>query len=97
LRSHDICNRKDHDDGERGSPAKLAWDIRETGSWLASARHPALRVVHHTDAEREYAYDRDPTLGSGTDQILAAAGDQKWTVIDYGRRLGHRPLCSLRT
>ena len=39
-------------------------------------------VVHHTDAEREYAYDRDPILGSGTDQILATAADQKWTVID---------------
>jgi len=36
----------------------------------------------HTDAEREYAYDRDPILGSGTDQILATAADQKWTVID---------------
>ena len=39
-------------------------------------------VVHHTDAEREYAYDRDPILGSGTGQILAAAADHQWTVID---------------
>jgi hypothetical protein len=39
-------------------------------------------VVHHTDGDREYAYDRDPILGSGTDQILAAAVDPKWTVID---------------
>jgi hypothetical protein len=39
-------------------------------------------VVHHTDGEREYAYDRDPVLGSGTEQILAAAADHKWTVID---------------
>jgi hypothetical protein len=43
---------------------------------------PALLVVHHTDGDREYAYDRDPILGSGTDQILAAAVDHKWTVID---------------
>jgi hypothetical protein len=28
------------------------------------------------------APDRDPILGSGTDQILATAADQKWTVID---------------
>jgi hypothetical protein len=27
-------------------------------------------------------FDRDPILGSGTDQILATAADQKWTVID---------------
>ena len=26
--------------------------------------------------------DRDPILGSGTDQIRAAATDHKWTVID---------------
>jgi hypothetical protein len=25
---------------------------------------------------------RDPVLGSGTDQILAAAAENKWTVID---------------
>ena len=39
-------------------------------------------VIHHTDGDREYAYDRDPILGSGTDQILAAATEHKWTVID---------------
>jgi hypothetical protein len=32
--------------------------------------------------EREYAYDRDPILGSGTAQILAAAAANQWTVID---------------
>jgi len=51
--------------------------------WTAASPHRTLElVVHHTDAEREYAYDRDPILGSGTDQILATAADQKWTVID---------------
>jgi hypothetical protein len=51
--------------------------------WTAASRYRTLElVVHHTDAEREYAYDRDPILGSGTDQILAAAADCKWTVID---------------
>jgi hypothetical protein len=38
-------------------------------------------VVRHTDGEREYAYDRDPILGSGGGQILAAA-EHTWTVID---------------
>jgi hypothetical protein len=51
--------------------------------WTAASPYRTLElVVHHTDAEREYAYDRDPILGSGTDQILAAAADQKWTVTD---------------
>ncbi len=51
--------------------------------WTAASPHRTLElVVHHTDADREYAYDRDPILGSGTDQILAAAAEQKWTVVD---------------
>jgi hypothetical protein len=27
-------------------------------------------------------YDKDPILGSGTDQLLAAASNEGWTVID---------------
>ena len=51
--------------------------------WTAASPYRTLElVVRHTDAEREYAYDRDPILGSGTGQILAAAADHKWTVID---------------
>ena len=51
--------------------------------WTAASPYRTLElVVHHTDAEREYAYDRDPILGAGTDQILATAADRKWTVID---------------
>ncbi len=38
--------------------------------------------MHHTGSDREYAYDRDPILGSGTSEILAAAADRQWTVID---------------
>jgi hypothetical protein len=51
--------------------------------WSAASPGRTLQlVVHHTDGDREYAYDRDPILGSGTDQILAAATEHKWTVID---------------
>ncbi len=51
--------------------------------WTAASPHRTLQlVVHHTDDEREYAYDRDPILGSGTEQILAAAAEHNWTVID---------------
>jgi hypothetical protein len=51
--------------------------------WTAASPYRTLElVVHHTDGDREYAYDRDPILGSGTDQLLAAAAEYKWTVID---------------
>ena len=39
-------------------------------------------LVLHDDAEREYAYDRDPILGAGTSALYAAATEHKWTVID---------------
>jgi hypothetical protein len=51
--------------------------------WTAASPHRTLQlVVRHTDAEREYAYDRDPILGSGTGQLHAAATEHKWTMID---------------
>jgi len=51
--------------------------------WTAASRHPTLELaIHHTDGEREYAYDTDPILGSGTGQLLAAVSDNKWTVVD---------------
>jgi hypothetical protein len=51
--------------------------------WAAASPHRTLQLaVRHTDGEREYAYDRDPVLGSGTGQLLAAAADHDWTVID---------------
>jgi hypothetical protein len=51
--------------------------------WTAASPHRTLQLfVHHTDGDREYAYDWDPVLGSGTEQIQAAATDHKWTVID---------------
>jgi phosphoglycolate phosphatase-like HAD superfamily hydrolase len=51
--------------------------------WTAASPCRTLQlVVRHTDGEREYAYDRDPILGSSTGQILAAATEHNWTVID---------------
>ena len=51
--------------------------------WTAASPHRTLQlVVQHTDAGREYAYDRDPVLGSGTGQIHAAATEHNWTTID---------------
>lgn len=38
-------------------------------------------IVHHTDAEREFAYDRQAHFGK-LDKALDAAGVNKWTVVD---------------
>ena len=38
-------------------------------------------IVHHTDAEREYAYDRNTDFGK-LDVALDAAAVNKWTVVD---------------
>ncbi len=38
-------------------------------------------IVHHTDAEREYAYDRKSQFGH-LDVALDAAAFNKWTVVD---------------
>jgi len=38
-------------------------------------------IVHHTDAEREYAYDRQSHFGR-LDKALDAAAVNRWTVVD---------------
>ena len=41
-------------------------------------------IVHHTDAEREYAYDRQSHFGK-LDKALDAAALNNWTVVDMKR------------
>jgi len=41
-------------------------------------------LVHHTDAEREWAYDRDSHIGQ-LDKALADALRRGWTVVDMKR------------
>jgi hypothetical protein len=41
-------------------------------------------IVHHTDAEREYAYDRNTPFGR-LDKALDAASANGWTVVDMKR------------
>jgi phosphoserine phosphatase len=51
--------------------------------WAAASPHRTLQlVIRHTDDQREYAYDSDPILNSGTGQILTTAAQHGWTVID---------------
>jgi hypothetical protein len=38
-------------------------------------------IVHHTDAEREYAYDRNTSFGR-LDKALDAAAMNRWVVVD---------------
>jgi hypothetical protein len=50
--------------------------------WTASGEGRRLMVyIHHTDAEREYAYDRGSPIG-GLDAGLDSAAAGGWTVVD---------------
>jgi len=50
--------------------------------WATMAEGARLgMIVHHTDAEREYAYDRDSAIGR-LDKALDAAPAQGWILID---------------
>ncbi|MGF9764873.1 HAD family hydrolase [Microvirga sp. 0TCS3.31] len=53
--------------------------------WTTEAGGRRLGViVHHTDAEREYAYDRQSKVGH-LDKALDAAALDRWTVVDMKR------------
>ena len=50
--------------------------------WATMAGGPSLGlIVHHTDAQREYAYDRDTSFGR-LDKALDAAALNNWVVVD---------------
>ena len=50
--------------------------------WTTANNAPHFGLlVHHTDAEREYAYDRDSDFGR-LDKALDAAQKNGWTVVD---------------
>ena len=40
--------------------------------------------VHHTDSEREYAYDRKSHMGT-LDKVLDIVADNDWIVVDMKR------------
>ena len=58
----------------RRSPDAAMDDDRRSGARFGL-------IVHHTDAEREYAYDRQSHVGK-LDKALDAAAVNKWTVVD---------------
>jgi len=50
--------------------------------WATLRPGPSLGlIVHHTDADREYAYDRKSEFGH-LDKALDAAAINRWTVVD---------------
>jgi len=60
-----------------GDHQMLQWTMAGDGARLAG-------LVHHTDAEREWAYDRDSHVGR-LDAALIQARDDGWLVIDMAR------------
>jgi hypothetical protein len=53
--------------------------------WATLGARPGFALIlHHTDGEREWRYDRESSVGR-LDKALAAAGDNGWTVVDMKR------------
>jgi len=53
--------------------------------WTTAGEGPRFGLIlHHTDAEREYAYDRDSSVGR-LDKALDDAPSKGWVVIDMKR------------
>lgn len=60
-----------------GDLQMLQWTMAGEGARFAG-------LVHHTDAEREYAYDRQSKVGK-LDKALDEAAAKSWTVVDMKR------------
>lgn len=60
-----------------GDLQMLQWTAAGTGA-------PFMGIVHHTDAVREYAYDRNSRVGK-LDKALDEANAKGWTVVDMKR------------
>ena len=53
--------------------------------WTAAGEGPSLMgIVHHTDAEREWAYDRESHIGK-LDTALDEARTRGWLLVDMAR------------
>jgi hypothetical protein len=50
--------------------------------WTTAGQGPRFALyIHHTDAEREWAYDREASIGR-LDKGLDEARSKGWTVVD---------------
>ncbi len=58
---------------------------REMLEWTAAGSGPRFEgLVHHTDAAREYAYDRQSSIGR-LDKALYEGQAKGWTIVDMRR------------
>ncbi len=64
-----------------GDLEMLQWTTMAQPSEPGRPRPRFGLLVHHTDAKREYAYDRHSNVGR-LDKALDAAGPAGWTVVD---------------
>jgi 2C-methyl-D-erythritol 2,4-cyclodiphosphate synthase len=60
-----------------GDHAMLRWTAAGDGARF-------MGLVHHTDAGREWAYDRESPVGR-LDKALDEAREKGWTVVDMQR------------
>jgi hypothetical protein len=71
-----------------GDQQMLEWTGGGAGARL-------LVLVHHDDAEREYAYGADSKIGTFSDALMAEAKDKGWIVIsmknDWKRMFAFEP------
>jgi len=61
-----------------GDLQMLQWTAAGGGAHLGTR---FMGLVHHTDAEREYAYDRQSKVGK-LDKALDEANSKGWTIAD---------------
>ncbi|MDR4505763.1 MAG: haloacid dehalogenase-like hydrolase [Candidatus Scalindua sp.] len=64
-----------------GDLQMLQWTTAGSGQRLAC-------LIHHTDADREWAYDRSSSIGR-LDRALDEAQEKGWTVVDMKRDWKH--------
>ena len=91
-----LMPENDSGDADAGKPAGIQKSIglkpifaagnsdsdREMIEWVTSGSGARLgMIVHHTDAEREWAYDRESAVGR-LDEALKRAPEKKWLVVD---------------
>lgn len=55
---------------------------RQMLEWSQSVKGSSLQLlVHHDDAQREYAYDRDSVVGTFSQQLMDEAHQRGWLII----------------
>jgi hypothetical protein len=64
-----------------GDLQMLQWTAATPGGGQAGEGKRLMLYVHHTDADREWAYDRESHIG-GLNKGLDEANEKGWTIVD---------------